>query len=92
MIMMAKELMSSEKTIAVIASGYNGLKIIIARSRDVDIDCSKVLRAVFAKVGGSGGGKPDFAQGGGPDASKAKDAIDVAIDIIRTEIESRGKS
>ena len=92
MTIMAQELISSEKTVAIIASGSNGLKMIIARSRDVELDCSKVLRAVFSKMGGSGGGKPDFAQGGGPDASKAKEAVDAATAMIRGEIESRGKS
>jgi alanyl-tRNA synthetase len=92
MALIVKKLISSDKTIAVMVSSHNGLKIIIARSRDIDVDCSKVLHAVCTKVGGSGGGKPDFAQGGGPDASKAKDSIDAAIGIIRSELESRGKS
>ena len=89
---MAKELISNSNTIAVLASGSHGLKMIIARSEDVDVDCSRILGDVFAKVGGSGGGKPDFAQGGGPHASKADEAIELALSEIRKDIESRGKS
>jgi alanyl-tRNA synthetase len=89
---MAKELISNSNTIAVLASGSHGLKMIIARSEDVDVDCSKILSDVFAKVGGSGGGKPDFAQGGSPHASKADEAVELALSEIRKDIESRGKS
>jgi alanyl-tRNA synthetase len=89
---MAKELISNSNTIAVLASGSHGLKMIIARSEDVDVDCSRILGDVFAKVGGSGGGKPDFAQGGGPHASKAEEAIELALSEIKKGIESRGKS
>jgi len=89
---MAKQLISNNKTVAVLASGSHGLKMIIARSADVDLDCSKVLREVFVKIGGSGGGKPDFAQGGAPHSSKAEEAVELALSEIRKEIESRGKS
>ena len=89
---MAKEIISKEKTIAILASGSHGLKMIVARSDDVQVDCSRVLKEVFAKVEGSGGGKPDFAQGGGPHASQAEDAIEIAVSEIKKELESRGKS
>jgi alanyl-tRNA synthetase len=92
MTQMAKEFISSEKTVVVIASGLSGLKMIIARSGDVEVDCSKVLRAVLAKVGGIGGGKADFAQGGAPEASMAKESVDAAMAEIRRSLESRGKS
>jgi len=35
----------------------------------------KLIGALTAKLGGKGGGKPDFAMGGGGDASKLSDAI-----------------
>jgi alanyl-tRNA synthetase len=35
-------------------------------------------------LGGGGGGKPDFAQGGGQDASKAG----AALDAVRNAIEA----
>ena len=39
-----------------------------ARSQDVDINMGALLTACARACGGKGGGKPDFAQGGGPDA------------------------
>ncbi len=41
---------------------------LVARSKDVQADASAALRALFAKFGGKGGGRPDLAQGGGLEA------------------------
>jgi alanyl-tRNA synthetase len=38
---------------------------VVARAADVPLDASAVLRALVARFGGKGGGKPDLAQGGG---------------------------
>ncbi|HDP97221.1 MAG TPA: alanine--tRNA ligase [Euryarchaeota archaeon] len=92
LVQMAKELISRENTVAVLVSGSHGMKMVIARSDDVDIDCSEVLRRTLDRVGGSGGGKPDFAQGGGPHASKSEEAIEIAVDEIAKIVKSTGKS
>jgi alanyl-tRNA synthetase len=42
-----------------------------------------VVKQVAAVVGGSGGGKPDFAQAGGKDAGKLPEAIAKAADLAR---------
>jgi len=39
--------------------------VVIARSRDVQVDANAVLRALTDRFGGRGGGKSDLAQGGG---------------------------
>jgi alanyl-tRNA synthetase len=40
-------------------------------------DSVGLVRAAVAALGGQGGGgRPDMAQGGGPDASKAAEALD----------------
>ncbi len=41
-----------------------------------------ILKQVAAVMGGKGGGRPDFAQGSGPDASKAQEAIDKSFEFI----------
>jgi alanyl-tRNA synthetase len=38
-------------------------------------------------VGGSGGGKPDFVQGGGQDATKLEQALDRVMDMVRKALE-----
>jgi alanyl-tRNA synthetase len=92
LIRMAKEIISKQKSVAVLVSPSHGLKMIIARSDDVAIDCNAVLKKVLERVGGSGGGKADFAQGGGPHSSRAEEAIELAVQEIRNELGSRGKS
>ena len=39
--------------------------VVIARAPDVTVDAAAVLKALVARFGGKGGGKPDLAQGGG---------------------------
>ena len=39
--------------------------VIVARAADVPVDAVAVLKALVARFGGKGGGKPDLAQGGG---------------------------
>ena len=39
--------------------------VVVARAADAAIDASAVLKALIARFGGKGGGKPDLAQGGG---------------------------
>ena len=41
---------------------------VFARSGDVDIHMGRLLSAAAKPLGGKGGGRPDFAQGGGPAA------------------------
>jgi alanyl-tRNA synthetase len=40
-------------------------QIVIARGADAKVDANAMLKALTAKFGGKGGGKPDLAQGGG---------------------------
>ena len=44
------------------------------------VHCGKIIKEVTTIAGGSGGGKPDMAQGGGKDESK--------IDLALTEVEN----
>lgn len=39
--------------------------VVIARANGVHVDASAVLKALVARFGGKGGGKPELAQGGG---------------------------
>ena len=41
---------------------------VFARSQDVDIHMGQLLSSAARPLGGKGGGRPDFAQGGGPAA------------------------
>ncbi|HOC17038.1 MAG TPA: DHHA1 domain-containing protein [Vicinamibacterales bacterium] len=45
---------------------------LVARSKDVKVDASAALRALFAEFGGKGGGRPDLSQGGGLDGPEER--------------------
>ncbi len=51
-------------------------KDLVGRFRAGDI-----VKAAAGIVGGNGGGRPDFAQAGGPDPSKLEEAVHAVYDI-----------
>jgi alanyl-tRNA synthetase len=65
--------------IAVLAVNEGRASVAIGVSDDLVDQLSAVdlVKAAVAALGGQGGGgRPDMAQGGGPDGSKAKEALD----------------
>ncbi|MFA5944758.1 MAG: alanine--tRNA ligase [Candidatus Thermoplasmatota archaeon] len=78
----ATELVSQPKTVALLGSTDGSVRIVFARSPDVAADMGVLLRDVIGIVGGKGGGKPDFAQGGGQDATKVKECLDAAKHVL----------
>ncbi len=45
-----------------------------------------IIREVTKAAGGSGGGKPDMAQGGGKDASKISEALSLAEEVLKGQL------
>ncbi|MCG7840313.1 MAG: DHHA1 domain-containing protein, partial [Methanomassiliicoccales archaeon] len=83
---MSMKLAALPCTVAVIGIRGEKAKLLVACSKDVDLDCRKALKGIMAIMGGGGGGKPDFAQGGGGDPLRLKDALDQALDILSKEM------
>lgn len=63
--LLASRLTSAAPGTAAILSSENGatVRVILARSLDLDFDCGKVLKEALAQFGLRGGGSPDLAQG-----------------------------
>jgi alanyl-tRNA synthetase len=51
--------------VAALLSAGEPAIVVIARSADLQLDASAVLKALQQEFGGKGGGKPELAQGGG---------------------------
>ena len=81
----AAEGFKSKGGVAAFVSVSDTVSVILA-SGTSKLDCKKALPAVLGMFGGRGGGKPDFAQGGISDPSKAKDVYDSLIAEIRKNL------
>jgi alanyl-tRNA synthetase len=62
---MATAIVAAPGHLVALVSESKPALVVIARSADVDVSAQKALADLVAKFGGRGGGKPDFAQGGG---------------------------
>jgi alanyl-tRNA synthetase len=54
-------------------------RLVFASSTEVSADMNSLMKVACEKLGGRGGGKPDFAQGGGPKV----DELDATIGLIK---------
>lgn len=58
--------------------------IIVRVSDDIKgkVKAGDVIREIVTVIGGKGGGRPDMAEGGGPEQSKLSEAIDASYGVI----------
>ncbi len=71
--------------IAFMGSTRGGGKVVVSVGSDArasGFDAGAIVRETCKEIGGSGGGKPDLAQGGGPDAGKLQEAFDARVNSI----------
>jgi alanyl-tRNA synthetase len=58
------------------ADGKAAVTVVVTPDLTGRFNAAELARAAVLAMGGQGaGGKPDFAQGGAPDASKAEDGL-----------------
>lgn len=73
---LARSIAAQPATIALLgAVDDEGARIVFARSSDLADDMNALLRTACIQLGGRGGGRPDFSQGGGPQS----DALQMAL-------------
>ena len=53
-----------------------------------NIHCGKIISKITALAGGKGGGRPNMAQGGAPDITKAEEALELSKSVIKEQINS----
>ncbi len=75
---LASLLTSSPRTIALLGIGGDRARLVFARSADLDVDVAALLKATCLAFGGSGGGQPNMAQGGGFAGDHLEEALQKA--------------
>jgi alanyl-tRNA synthetase len=84
LIVLAGELIKHENVIAILGTDKEEANFVIARSKNLDfIDCSELAKECAKLLEGSGGGKKDFAQGGGIKKEALKQALDTAKKFMK---------
>ncbi len=63
----------------ILGTEANGRAVLVAKVVDAPLSAGDLVRIAAEAVGGRGGGRPNFAQGGGPHADKLPDAISRAL-------------
>ncbi|MEZ5835535.1 MAG: alanine--tRNA ligase [Geminicoccaceae bacterium] len=78
-----KEMGDGVAALIAVNDGKAALVVTVSEGLKDRVDAVAVLRAGVAAVGGKGGGgRPDFAQGGGPDGSRAREAIEAMERVL----------
>jgi len=60
--------------------------MLVSGVKNASVKAGDWIKAIAPIVGGGGGGRPDFAQAGGKDASKIKEAKIAALEYIKQEL------
>lgn len=76
---LAAGLVENPRVVVLLACGAEGKgTAIFARSGGVDLHAGQLLRSILPRFGGGGGGRPDFAQGGGVDGERLGELVEMA--------------
>jgi alanyl-tRNA synthetase len=54
-------------------------------------DANEIVRGVSAIIGGGGGGKPNFAQGGGIETDQLPKAVKAAKELLRKQLKKKAQ-
>ena len=75
--LLAHRVAARDSTIAILVTKSPDMaRIVVARSANLEIDSSRIVKTVSEILGGRGGGTPDFAQGGGPKVDQIERALE----------------
>ncbi|MXZ22594.1 MAG: alanyl-tRNA editing protein [Caldilineaceae bacterium SB0665_bin_25] len=86
---LARALIAEPGVVALLGCAQRGKgTVVFARSEDCSTHVGSLLRDTLKQFGGGGGGRPDFAQGGGVAAERLEAVLDTAAEAVRREVSS----
>lgn len=78
---------NNEKLVAIFGTQEEkSAKLIIARTKNVNLDIKEIIKIPAEILGGGSGGKSDFAQAGGPNRDKLSEAMKSAKEQIKDSL------
>jgi alanyl-tRNA synthetase len=81
--LLASKITQAEPSVALLGTRDAGAaRLVFARSTSLDQNMGQLLAEACQLLGGRGGGRPDLAQGGGPEAAKLEAAIGLAAEKV----------
>lgn len=84
---LARALIAEPSVVALLGCAQRGKStVVFARSDDFPLHVGDLLRDTLKQFGGGGGGRPDFAQGGGVAAERLGDVLGAAAEVVRREV------
>jgi alanyl-tRNA synthetase len=82
---LAQRIIAHPATVALLAtqgSSQDKSYFTFARSDDLKVDMGRLVRQACEMIGGRGGGRPNFAQGGGPQGDQVVGALDAVFQSL----------
>ncbi|AXH13234.1 alanine--tRNA ligase [Halarcobacter bivalviorum] len=76
----------NEKVAILLIQAKGDKVMLVAGSKNTNIKAGDWIKAIAPIVGGGGGGRPDFAQAGGKDVSKVKEAKEAALNFVKENL------
>lgn len=82
--LLASKITAQEPSVALLGARDEGrARLVFARSESLSHNMGELLAEACQLLGGRGGGRPELAQGGGPDAERLDEAIRIAAEKIK---------
>lgn len=83
--LLAHRIVDGEGVVALLAVKEGEMaRLVFARSANLSVDMNVLMKAACERLGGRGGGKPDFAQGGGAKLNELDSALELARAMAMT--------
>jgi alanyl-tRNA synthetase len=83
---MKNKLGSSVVVLATVADGKVALAAGVSKDLTAKVKAGDLIRELTAKLGGKGGGRPDFAQGGGSDLAALPAALESVAALVEAAV------
>ncbi len=82
---LAAKIVQREPSVALLATkDAGGARLVFARSASLAHNMGQLLAEACETLGGRGGGKPDLAQGGGPNLQRLEEAMRTAVQRVES--------